>query len=153
MIGDVGWIHTEEIDTATAGVNLGWPCYEGNQVSEDYGDRGSCPKLLDKGAGATQGPVWSYERGKAPVVAVIGGVFYTGTAYPPELQNMYVYGDFGLDFVRTINVEGQTRVRREAKLVDNAGKPTQIAQGPDGHLYYLALGAGELRRIVYNPGG
>ena len=42
LVGDVGWNMTEEIDLVRAGLNYGWPCYEGDLKTPFYRELGRC---------------------------------------------------------------------------------------------------------------
>ncbi len=44
-LGDVGWNDREEINVATAGANLGWPCFEGSGIQAGYASYPLCQAL------------------------------------------------------------------------------------------------------------
>jgi glucose/arabinose dehydrogenase/PKD repeat protein len=99
-IGDVGWNLWEEINTGR-GVNFGWPCYEGSDTTSTQqsgyatsgGTATKCQQLYSQGLTAVQAPLvaWNHNGSGA---AVVGGPFYTGSAYPTAYQGAYFYGDY-----------------------------------------------------------
>jgi hypothetical protein len=83
-IGDVGQASIEEIDrvrTSQAGLNLGWPVYEGTLA------------LQAGGPGGLTMPVTEYDHGN-PVTgrSVTGGIVYRGPV--EQLQGLYIFADF-----------------------------------------------------------
>jgi glucose/arabinose dehydrogenase len=48
-VGDVGWGSWEEISVASAGANLGWPCYEGSAQQGGYASNPICQALYAGG--------------------------------------------------------------------------------------------------------
>jgi glucose/arabinose dehydrogenase len=144
VVGDVGWNRWEEIDVVRPGANLGWPCFEGPERAPEYADQPLCRTLYARGGEAVAEPVFSYRRG-----SVTGGAFYTGRAFPPEYRGAYFYGDWSRSTLAYLRfVGGGVTTHPFATL---AAGPVQIEMGPDGALYYVALNAGELRRVVYAP--
>src|SRR5258708_1405412 len=55
--GDVGWGDWEEINVVSGGVNLGWPCYEGNNVQSGYQAMSTCTQLYAQGPSAVRFPL------------------------------------------------------------------------------------------------
>ncbi|WP_190277348.1 PQQ-dependent sugar dehydrogenase [Taibaiella lutea] len=86
-IGDVGQDSWEEFNfrasAATANVNYGWRCYEGNAT---YNTTGCAP------ASSYVFPAYTYAS-QNPSASVTGGVVYRGTAWP-LLQGWYIGADF-----------------------------------------------------------
>jgi len=141
-IGDVGQSSYEEIDVApagTAGLNFGWPAYEGAVQgtcgSHPLGGPSSyTPPIvsIDRRDGAT-GPFSSYD-------AIVGGRVYRGTAMP-SLEGVYLFADYdgaslgALRYCRG-DVYGPVAVRR-ADIVTPGGLAniTSILEGTDGELY------------------
>jgi glucose/arabinose dehydrogenase len=144
IVGDVGWNRWEEIDAVARGANLGWPCFEGPERPPEYAEHPVCRALYARGPGAVQRAVVAYHRG-----SVTGGAFYTGRAYPPEYRGAYFYGDWSRSTLSYLRFAGRGATTHGFATL--AAGPVQIEMGPDGNLYYVALNAGELRRIVYAP--
>lgn len=149
-IGDVGQGAIEEIDrvqTTQAGLNLGWPLFEGTQ-----GTPGANP------AGITM-PVTQYSHGSGPLqgASLIGGYVYRGSL--EALQGLYIFGDFVSNNVWSVPIAGLTQgttapsttfTNRNAAFTPNAGSLTQITSfGEDqsGELYIVTIG-GDVFKIV-----
>jgi glucose/arabinose dehydrogenase len=148
-IGDVGQGAIEEVDrvqTTQAGLNLGWPLFEGTQARQGAGP-----------VGITM-PVTEYSHGAGPLQgdSLIGGYVYRG---PIEaLQGLYVLADFVSNNVWTVPVAslpaGSTAAssvftNRNAAFTPNAGSLTSITSfGEDqqGNLYIVSIG-GDVFRI------
>lgn len=77
-IADVGQNQLEEIDVASAGDNLGWPCREGFEA-------------YDGCAGDFTDPVFEY--GHSQGVSITGGYVYRGCTFT-DLQGQYFFSDF-----------------------------------------------------------
>ena len=148
-LGEVGWGTYDEINVGTPGANFGWPCYEGSYVQSGYEDKPVCQALYARGLNAVTFGITEWYHGGTSAAAV-GGAFYTGTAYPPEYQGSYFYGDYAQNFIRNLRVDANNKlVAGPFDFASSADGPSQIEIGPDQNLYYLALVTGELRRIRY----
>ena len=159
--GDVGWSDTEELDAVPKGANLGWPCYEGSVVQPGYQLKPLCQTLYAAVAADPSKwakPILTYDH-NGTGAAITGGVFYTGTAYPAPYQGVYFYGDYARNQLRYAGVDASNVVTSGPTDFDPAaGSPVDIKVGPDGNLYYLAIGSGQLIKYVYGtpspgPGG
>lgn len=95
FIGDAGNERREEIDLAArgrAGLNFGWPCFEGSLPFDPTAScDGAVPPLLD------------YPR-QDGACAVIGGVV-ARDARIPALSGRYLYGDFCSGKITAITIE------------------------------------------------
>jgi hypothetical protein len=86
--------------------------------------------------------------------AITGGVFYSGTSYPAQYQGAYFYGDYAQSIVRTLRVDASDALvaGSDATFASAADGPVDFEIGPDSNIYYLAINAGEVRRIRYTVG-
>jgi hypothetical protein len=121
--------------------------------------------LYAQGAGAIRSPLITWDHSETGSAAAMGGSFYTGTAFPPSFQGNLFYADYAVGWIKnvavhTIEDSSSPYVAHEALGLDTPqvfasgiNGPIQIETGPDGALYYLAIGGtanvGELRRIRY----
>ncbi len=129
---DVGQSSREEIDVVTAGGNYGWPMAEGTL--------GGCPGCIP--------PVFEYDHTVGG--AIIGGVFVTGAIYPAFLRGKYVFGDEVSSWIKYLEFSaGDTVVGTLQGFATSAEAPVHFATGPDGAIYYAAIGTGRIYRI--NP--
>ena len=132
-VADVGQSSREEIDVVTAGGNYGWPMMEGTLGTPCTG----C--IL---------PVFEYDHTVGQ--AIIGGVFVTGAVYPAFLRGKYVFGDEVASWIRYLDFSaGDTVVGTLQNFASSAENPVHFAMGPDGAIYYAAIGSGKIYRI--NP--
>ena len=132
-LNDVGQNALEEVDKVVLGGNYGWRCFEG--TNSFNGTCGSNPNPLP--------PIAQY--GRSLGFSTTGGLVYHGSAIP-NLQDRYVFGDFG-----TGNLWSIAR-NTQPTMTMGAGFPTnlQIASfGEDmsGEMYIVHLG-GTLHKIV-----
>jgi glucose/arabinose dehydrogenase len=149
FLGDVGWNTWEEINVATAGANLGWPCYEGAAQQGGYAALDECQTLYAQGANAVKAPLvqWNHNGQSS---ASTGGTFYTGTVYPAQYQGAYFYGDYARSWIRYLKVDANNNVTSgPTDFATGANGPVNIEMGPDGRLYYVAISSGQVRRIDY----
>ena len=136
-VGDVGWDDFDEVDVATRGANLGWPCYEGRSRPLHYRDTPLCADLYARGGVRFPLLVLPHELDSG---SVTGGEF--------RGRSEYVYGDYGRHVLRTLRVDARDRLvsGSDQRLAANAASPTQVRIGPDGDLYYLSI-SGSLHRL------
>jgi len=149
-IGDVGQGAIEEVDRvqiSQAGLNMGWPLYEGTQALTGTST-----------AGITM-PVTQYGHGSGPLQgnSITGGFVYRGPV--EQLQGLYVFADFISNNIWTIPIAGLAQgtttsssafTNRNAAFTPNAGTLTSIvAFGEDesGNLYIVSIG-GSVFQIV-----
>jgi len=131
-VADVGQSTFEEIDVVTAGGNYGWPMAEGTL--------GTCTGCIP--------PVFEYDHTVGQ--AIIGGVFVTGIAYPTFLRGKYVLGDEVSSWIKFLDFSASDAVNGTLQdLAISAENPVHFAIGPDGPIYYAAIGSGKIYRI--NP--
>ena len=107
---------------------------------------------------ATIDPTYAYDHSLGPA-AIAGNVFYTGTFFPAAFSGNF----FFLDHVRgtlgrMVLGAGNAVVSVVPDWVVSSSYgvglgPVDLAQGPDGALYYCTFEPGEVRRIYYANGG
>lgn len=155
FVGDVGWDTWEEVNIATKGANLGWPCYEGNAQQPLYATEAPCQTLYAQGAGAVKAPLYTYNHTELPrsgTGSVVGGAFYTGTSYPAQYQGAFFFGDYSKQFIRFLRVDGSNQLvpNSVTDFAANNGGAVDIQVSPtNGDLYYIAIVTGELHHIGY----
>jgi len=148
FVGDVGWSKWEEINAVPAGSNLGWPCYQADELT-GYQNKDVCKTLIAQGPSAVRSPMIAYSH-DGMSAAVTGGVFYSGTSFPATYRGAYFYGDYARDWIRYVTVDAAGNLTSGPfTFTTTADAPVDIEMGPDGHLYYLSIYTGELRRICY----
>ncbi len=131
-INDVGQDRFEEVNAGSAGANYGWPTCEGSCSNSGFVN-----------------PVHAYAHptdGSGRSIA--GGAFYTASQFPAEYQGSYFFGDYVAGFIKRLTPGNQV-----VDFISNAAAPVDLKAGPDGSLYHLAIGSGEVRKVQYTAGG
>ncbi|MGW5053648.1 PQQ-dependent sugar dehydrogenase [Actinokineospora sp. NPDC004072] len=165
-LGDVGWGTWEEINripdaTDATAENFGWPCFEGaaRQSGYDGANLALCESLYS--AGGQTAPHYAYNHAAKVVpgdACPTGGSSISGIAfedgastYPPAYRGALFFADSsrGCIWAMPLGAGGQPDPAATVPFVTGANIPVQVLIGPGGDLYYVALGAGELRRVSY----
>ncbi|WP_238412146.1 PQQ-dependent sugar dehydrogenase [Saccharothrix deserti] len=166
--GDVGWGTWEEVNRivdvndATA-ENFGWPCFEGAARQGGYDDAGLnlCESLYSGGGGQTP-PYYAYNH-SAKVVAtdpcptggssISGIAFESDSNYPAAYDGALFFADSSRGCIWAMQTTaGQPDPAKLVPFVTGVNVPVQVTTGPGGDLFYIALGAGQLRRVSYPDG-
>jgi len=135
--GDVGQGAREEIDKIEIGNNYGWKIREGAICRP--------PTTGCSTAGLTD-PITEY--GRTLGQSVTGGYVYRGAAIP-DLQGLYVYGDFGSGRIWTIPATSQQGAVGE-ELLSSGFSISAFAEDNDGELYVIDYG-GSVHQFVEVP--
>jgi glucose/arabinose dehydrogenase/PKD repeat protein len=164
FIGDVGWRYWEELDIAHSGrLNFGWPCYEGPVVEPDYSLRQ--PSHDGWGSwGGNNNPAYptapnltyhhsEIDLGNPPGYAgycLIGGIFYTGSLYPPQYRNRYFYADYGNGWIRAAGFDDSDRIVDLQLFASDAEGPVDFAADPvTGDLFYIGVNTRHVYHLRY----
>jgi len=146
-VGDVGDLAFEEIDIVTAAGNYGWPqceatnhpagCANPGDINPifEYSHNGGCPGESNNSLGTS----------------ITGGSF-AGAAFG-AFANDYVFGDYTGNKLYRLAPNGlRTGITGSAvTIVTGAGNPVDVITGPDGAIYYVAIGGAEIRRLAVQP--
>jgi len=152
-VGDVGGGVWEEINVITAGANYGHPIREGACSAGSL-----CNPETEPLQPPYVNPVYAYTHEAIYAnfdSAVIGGGFYTGTAWPSDYHGDYFLADFARGFVRRLSYSSATQTWAPVAPDFATGGEGLVGLkfGPDGQLYYLAYlseqRTSELRRVRY----
>ena len=131
-VGDVGWNEWEELDIASRGTNLGWPCYEG--VFREPEHTAAFPQCAALQPGAVAAPFHTY--GRSVGASVLAGDFYRGTAYPELYRGNLFFADFVEGFIKRVVFDANGNPASFPVFAVDLHGPVDIKQGPDGLLYY-----------------
>lgn len=140
VIGDVGKSSWEEVNRGRAGANFGWPCFENS-------DPGLTTPPCDKLQATPKQlffPLHAFPHTEGRV-AIIGGDFYTGVAFPAEYRGAYFFGDYNVGKIWMLTQTG-TGVQVKEFATGFSGL-VQISSGADGNLYLSTARGGMLYRI------
>lgn len=93
---ETGWYTHEEFNLIRPGLNLGWPCMEGDVPTPEYGDLATCIQLRNAGVTFTP-PTYQYEHPQvvAPMVTSISGL--------AGWNDRFYIGDFAAGWIKSIN--------------------------------------------------
>ena len=151
-LGDVGWSRVEEVDTIRAGDNAGWPCFEGRAKPAFISSTATCQALY--ASHSARMPIVTY-RHLGAGAAVVGGMFYTGEAYPAQYAGAFFYGDYARGEVWTLTTDtagSLTRAPEDPSFGSGLGGPVAFHPGPNGDVTFADLVGGDVERLVYTDG-
>jgi glucose/arabinose dehydrogenase len=131
FINDVGQNTWEEIDDGIAGSNYGWANCEGFCSPPN-------PSFRD--------PLFQYAN-DASTCAITGGAFYNPpkVQFPSSYLGKYFYSDFCGGWIRRFDPATST----STGFATGINSPVDLQVGPDGSLYYLARGSGQVFRVQF----
>ena len=153
FIGDVGWSNFEEISSAHAGDNLGWPCYEGVNPSPEYPGFnppvGGCNTIGSPGNPGTLRPPlidfhhsnWNLSHPQGPTgQAAVGGVFQVGTNYPAPYRGGFFFGEYIQGWIKVIKADADDDMTDLMNFGDNGHGPVDFAIDPlTGDVCFVSL--------------
>ncbi len=104
----------DEVNIVERGKNYGWPLVHHRETRT-----GTEPPLLEY----------------TPAVAPASGTFYRGAAFP-QFRGNFFFGNLRGECVIRVVLEGRRVVREERLLEKQYGRIRDVAEGPDGALYF-----------------
>ncbi len=169
-LGDVGAGTFEELNRipspTTAVRNYGWPCYEGSgrQAAFDAANLSVCENLYAQ-AGAHTAPYFAYRHDQrinandncgfaaGSSGSGVSFAFSSGGAYPAQYNGALFFADYTRRCIWAITRGADGLLDRNGvrPFVSNAAGPVDLELSPAGELFYVDLGGGTIRRIVYRP--
>jgi glucose/arabinose dehydrogenase len=131
-VNDVGQNSWEEVNLGVAGANYGWPQTEGNDPS---------------GVAGVRYPIHTYQNAGS-FCAITGAAFYRPVTanFPAEYAGRFFFGDYCGGFIRMLSPPNYST---SAGFATGINALVDIQVHPDGSLYYLARGGGDVYRIRY----
>jgi glucose/arabinose dehydrogenase len=104
----------DEVNIVERGKNYGWPTIYGNRTREGM-----------------EAPLLEY----TPACAPASGMFYTGGAFPSFKGNFFFACLAGKRLIRVV-LDGRKVVSQENLLSGTYGRIREMAEGPDGYIYF-----------------
>ncbi len=141
-INDVGQNTWEEIDEGAIGANYGWPTREGFCATGSTSACSPDPSYVD--------PVAAYQQ-NAGCDFITAGAFIPDGWWPSEYDGGYLFGDGGCGDVWLLDRNGA--VDMDNPFTTTSGTLSDMAFGVrngEQALFYVTVGGGELRTIVYD---
>jgi len=133
---DVGGSSYEEINEIIPGRNFGWPDTQGPFTASQY------PNYTN--------PFFAYAHGDGETMgcAITGGAFYNPVSqqFPSQYVGKYFFTDYCNGWLRYID---PTTKEVSTFATELNSLPVDLEVGPDGSMYYIALGFGAVMRIAY----
>jgi glucose/arabinose dehydrogenase len=133
-VGDVGQSTLEELDVVQPGGNYSWPYCEGT-LPPGCMQAGDVP------------PVFEYPRSFG--TTVIGGAF--APASFGAFGGQYFFADNGVSKIfRAVPTAAHDDIAAPVDFLTGGQSPTDVIFGRDDAMYYVALGAGAVRKVTPN---
>jgi aldose sugar dehydrogenase len=138
-VGEHGPQGGDEINIALAGRNFGWPersygCHYGASPCQPIGGGTHAPTYIE--------PLTHWE----PSIAPSGMAFYTGSMFPEWQGNLFVGALAGTALWRLTVTGTEVTAREEILGIDV--RVRDVAQGPDGAIYFIDETNGRVMRIA-----
>ena len=147
VIGDVGWRTWEELNTAGAGANFGWPYFEGDFRTSEYQDFPDAQDFYNSNPNVAS-PNLSLNHNTG-INAIIMGDIYDGNAYPDKYRGDVFFNDVGRGIVSHANIDGSGNISGVEVFDQGNQFVVQMNTGPDGNLYYVDLDDGTVGRWTF----
>ena len=151
-IGDVGWTRWEEINSAGAGANFGWPYYEGGDGSSlqtgGYKDLPEAIAFYNSGA-PVEAPLLGLSHSQTGINAIVLGDIYTGDLYPDKYKGDLFYNDIGQGILSNVSLDATGNITDVETFTTGTNLVVYIAEGPDDLLYYIDLDDGQIGRWTF----
>ena len=135
FVNDVGQASREEVDNLLRGANYGWSLQEGFLGADN--------------ANFTR-PIIDYAHGDQGACAITGGTFYhpANNTFGAAYLDKYFFADFCGGWVRMLD----PATRNVTTFDTGLRQPVDLQVGPDGALYILLRGTGEVWKIQRTQG-
>jgi glucose/arabinose dehydrogenase len=104
----------DEVNIIEKGKNYGWPVIHHRDTKEGM-----------------ESPLLEY----TPAVAPASGMFYKGTVFP-DFKGNFFFGNLRGETIIRVILNGRNMVAQERLLEDKLGRIREVAEGPDGFIYF-----------------
>jgi glucose/arabinose dehydrogenase len=146
IIGDVGWATYEEIDIGR-GKNFGWPCYEGAFPQPSF--QSAYTQCQNLAASSVAMPNYYYHHVTNIGGSIIMGPYLQASPYPAQYENQLYFADFSNKWLKRATLDSTGKITNVTSFATALNQPVFLSKGPDGNLYWLAIGSGTIYRIRY----
>lgn len=152
FIGDVGWTQWEELNTAPAGANFGWPWFEGgngaNLQTGGYRDLPAAQAFYSSGQTVTPS-LYALNHAASGINAIVLGDVYTGSVFPSQYRDNVFFADLGQGIVRNIRFNANGSIAEVQTFATGQRYIVQMVQGPDENLYFVDIDDGLVGRWTF----
>jgi glucose/arabinose dehydrogenase len=153
FVGDVGWTQWEEINAGVAGANFGWPFYEGgsggNVQTPLYSQLPEAAAFYASNQNVSA-PLIGLDHVEDAIDAVIIGDVYSGGEFPTEYDGNLLFSHLASGHVRAVEFAEDGSIVEIKTLIQGPPFMTQLSVGPDGFLYFMDFGSGQIGRWLLN---
>jgi glucose/arabinose dehydrogenase len=104
----------DEVNIIEKGKNYGWPVIHHRDTKEGM-----------------ESPLLEY----TPAVAPASGMFYKGSIFP-DFKSNFFFGNLRGETIIRVILNGRNVVAQERLLEDKLGRIREVAEGPDGFIYF-----------------
>ncbi len=126
----------DEINRPEAGKNYGWPVISfGTQYTGGRIGVGTARDGMEQ-------PIWYWD----PSIAPSGMMIYSGKLWPEWRGDIFV-GSLKFDLLSRLDRDGDSIVSEERLFADQYVRIRDVREGPDGAIWFLAIGDGTLFRV------
>ena len=139
-IADVGENTWEEVDAGIPGADYGWPCFEGPAPLVSCNPPPS---------GDTK-PIHTYDHTLG--FAIVGGPVYRATAFPPDYQGAYFFGDYGSAWIRRGRIGQDGSITDVELFLQSAIGISDMAVSPAGCLTWVGITGQGVHDVCYVGG-
>lgn len=146
IIGDVGWATYEEINIGR-GKNFGWPCFEGAFPQPSF--QSAYTQCKNLAASSVSMPNYYYQHVANVGGCIIMGPYLQNSPYPAQYDNQLYFADFSNQWLKRATVDSTGKITNVTSFATALNQPVFLSKGPDGNLYWLAIGSGTIYRIRY----
>jgi PKD repeat protein len=80
---------------------------------------------------------------------IIMGPYLQNSPYPAQYDNQLYFADFSNQWLKRASVDSTGKITNVTSFATALNQPVFLAKGPDGNLYWLAIGSGTIYRIRY----
>jgi uncharacterized repeat protein (TIGR01451 family) len=130
MTEDTGSSYWEDLNAIQPGENFGWPIKEGNCGSCGYANP-------------------SYAYGHLPTDAAASAIAaYSGSTFPQSYNHVVFVGDYNRRDIEAVTFDPTYKTEVSDTVFDSsAGTIADLAEGPDGNLYFVSIFEGTFSKI------
>ena len=145
-VSDVGWFTTEELNAAGPGADFGWPYYEGTEPTTQYN---LLPEAIayynDPDTNVTFAAV-DLDHVEDEIDAIIGGDVVRNSNLPEDYEGLVLFNHLASGLVRGVEFDAAGKVSSVRTLFEGQPFVTEMTIGPDGNLYFVGFGLGQIGR-------
>lgn len=123
----------------------GWPYYEGRGVLNSYANTPEGQAWAAKNVAVTP-PILQLNHQETGINAIVLGDILSSNYYGAKYQKNLFFNDLGQGIVRHMSFDSAGNIKEIDVFATGAERVVNIAEGPDGILYYCNVSKGTVGR-------